>query len=662
MSFSNFSFNKHFTVLILLILSCVTLVYGQQEISIKKEEYTVRHADFLFDESRRLVMSYSDSALTTGKKLYAISEAIDYPLGIAKAKEAIARAHMFIKPDSLSLLRAHEAFDYAKSIGADSILLETINLLGAGYYRNKKIHRTFEYNRMGLRYAKEFGNWHKQFLFTANAASIMADLNEYEKAMNFFKETLEILEDHPDSVSYQVMFYNMAKINVKGDSIEKAIINLNNSKRYHNRYTNQSIQLEILLLEADILVILKQLKKASYILKQAEELAKDSQNYRTLADLKLVQTKLYLELKELEKAERLAKNGLRFSEISQYVRTKQVLLEKLYQIKTLQNDFKDANQVLRSSIALRDSIKFGDNQNKLKIALAENNFVKEQEILKLKLRKATTSQKYITIIAVLIILSLLAIIYLVKSKERALKQLNHQLEEKSISLDEANQSKSQLFSIIAHDFKGPITGIKSLVELFLSNDLSQEEFEAFAPKIKSRLNHIQFSLNNLLDWGSGQLEGGTIAPIQLKISEKFKNAIDLLHDKIKTKEIEIVTTISSNAHVIADSNHIEIVLRNLISNSLKFTPNHGKIICDAQEKEDFWLISIKDTGVGMRKSIQDQIFKDRKIVTTFGTNNEEGTGLGLSLCIDLIVKNNGRIWVESNPNAGTKINFTLPKA
>ena len=119
--------------------------------------------------------------------------------------------------------------------------------------------------------------------------------------------------------------------------------------------------------------------------------------------------------------------------------------------------------------------------------------------------------------------------------------------------------------------------------------------------------------------------------------------------------------VSENTITWADHNQIDIVIRNLISNALKFTPMNGKVTVSAIDIEQCWQVSVRDNGVGMDKITQNKLFDKNANMSTYGTNNEKGTGLGLSLCKEMVEKNKGNIWVESNINEGSCFYFTLPK-
>lgn len=155
---------------------------------------------------------------------------------------------------------------------------------------------------------------------------------------------------------------------------------------------------------------------------------------------------------------------------------------------------------------------------------------------------------------------------------------------------------------------------------------------------------------------------GTVTQLSaVAVESLVSDNIALLSEAAEKKSIKIISRIQENTLVWSDVNQIDIVIRNLISNALKFTPNDGMITIASEERKSDWLITVKDTGIGMSKQVQDKLFVKTTNFTTYGTNNEKGTGLGLSLCKEMVENNNGQIWVESAPNRGTSFFFTLPK-
>jgi signal transduction histidine kinase len=140
-----------------------------------------------------------------------------------------------------------------------------------------------------------------------------------------------------------------------------------------------------------------------------------------------------------------------------------------------------------------------------------------------------------------------------------------------------------------------------------------------------------------------------------------ENNIGLLSEMAYTKMITMDNLIVHKAMIWSDENQMDIVIRNLLSNALKFTPNNGHITIGYVDRDEYLEVYVKDTGIGIAESVQEKILSKNTTITTYGTNNEKGTGLGLSLCIEMVVKNGGRLWLKSELNEGTTFYFTVPK-
>tara|TARA_B100000686_G_scaffold157743_1_gene165417 strand:- start:22 stop:522 length:501 start_codon:yes stop_codon:yes gene_type:complete len=156
---------------------------------------------------------------------------------------------------------------------------------------------------------------------------------------------------------------------------------------------------------------------------------------------------------------------------------------------------------------------------------------------------------------------------------------------------------------------------------------------------------------------------GTITKPSVVALETIVNEnIHLLAEIAENKSIKLISHLNQNTTAWSDENQIDIVIRNLISNALKFTPENGMVTISSLERDDHWQISIRDTGVGMDQDTISKLFHKNANVTTYGTNNEKGTGLGLSLCKEMIEKNHGKIWVNSLKRKGSTFHFTVPKS
>jgi two-component system sensor histidine kinase/response regulator len=169
-------------------------------------------------------------------------------------------------------------------------------------------------------------------------------------------------------------------------------------------------------------------------------------------------------------------------------------------------------------------------------------------------------------------------------------------------------------------------------------------------------------LENLLQWARTQTDKIAFEPIVFNLKQLVEQNINLLKDNITTKNINIKHKITDSCDVYADRNMINTVIRNLLTNAIKFTHSGGDIAINSLRKDGHIEISIKDSGIGMSAEETEKIFRVDANFSRNGTDGETGTGLGLILCKEFIIKNGGKIWVESTPGKGSRFLFTLPAA
>lgn len=236
------------------------------------------------------------------------------------------------------------------------------------------------------------------------------------------------------------------------------------------------------------------------------------------------------------------------------------------------------------------------------------------------------------------------------------------LKKAEIELRELNFSKDKFFSIIAHDLKNPFNIIIGLSEMLneeiKSGDASR--IEECAGMINNSAVQTLRLLENLLEWAKSQTGKILFNPVPIKLSELFNEEFNVLNDMAAGKNIELRSSVPDNLMIVADKNMIKTILRNLISNAIKFTYKNGKVEVKAVIDEKQVEISVSDSGIGMTKETMAKLFKIDANLTTNGTENEKGTGLGLFLCKEFIEKHGGKIWVESESGKGSIFRFFLP--
>ncbi|UZD24027.1 ATP-binding protein [Algoriphagus halophytocola] len=242
------------------------------------------------------------------------------------------------------------------------------------------------------------------------------------------------------------------------------------------------------------------------------------------------------------------------------------------------------------------------------------------------------------------------------------KQINEKLSNQASELLKLNNLKDKYFSIISHDLKGPITSIKDLLHYTDTGLISQEEFMELLPEVSKNMEDVTMLLENLLAWTSSQIRGGE--HMQLKeftLNEVIEQQIELLQRVADGKNIQIESACQTELKVKADKNMMELVLRNLMNNALKFSTSGSKILVRTSEENGMAKTCIQDFGKGISPENLARI-KEGVSFTTLGENQEKGTGLGLILTKEYIEKNRGQLDIESVPGKGSTFCISLPKS
>ncbi|MGE5432345.1 MAG: ATP-binding protein [Syntrophomonadaceae bacterium] len=231
----------------------------------------------------------------------------------------------------------------------------------------------------------------------------------------------------------------------------------------------------------------------------------------------------------------------------------------------------------------------------------------------------------------------------------------------SEELAKSNSSKDKFFSIIAHDLKSPFNSLLGISDFLASHidELALEEIKVLAESISKSANGVFRLLENLLQWARLQTGRLNFSPEILELNEIVRSVIELYQDQILKKEIILENRLPGQVTVFADKNMAAAIVRNLISNAVKFTKPGGRIALFSSVQEDMVNISVCDEGVGIPDALKEKLFRIDECISTEGTANEKGTGLGLVLSKEFVEKNGGSISVRSLPGQGSEFTFSL---
>lgn len=259
----------------------------------------------------------------------------------------------------------------------------------------------------------------------------------------------------------------------------------------------------------------------------------------------------------------------------------------------------------------------------------------------------------------------LGIFYFVSSYKNAFYKIYHEqmdlldlLKKQKDELEKTDETKNKLFSIVAHDLKRPMHMLTGL--LSMEGMIPENEHKQYRKQVRENVKGINGLIENVLTWAKSQLEGFSVNIQQTEIDQIFSSEQDVYKEQAEVKGIALTSQIPKNLKVWSDPNHISIVIRNIVNNSIKFTPKHGQISISASTNNDHVDIVIKDTGIGMNEETI-QLIKNQKFVSsTNGTQGESGSGLGLVLCTETLEKLGGRLLIKSQKDKGSQFTIQLP--
>ncbi len=387
-----------------------------------------------------------------------------------------------------------------------------------------------------------------------------------------------------------------------------------------------------------------------------------------VAESTLLLAEANFQLNQIDVALKQAHQG---NELAREIKTKNVqkgYLELLSTIYAAQKNFVQAYNFSSQLSVLKDSI---NNDEKIKQvanmeALYEND-KKEKELALVRAQKLTadaqlsaeetkTALSTVGLVLVSLVLVVGAFSFL------ALKRSRRLLETKNEELRKLNETKDRFFAIVGHDLRGPITsfsGINDLLNWHISkNDL--DKVKAMGNKITQSVRQLDTLLNNLLNWAMSQTDAVPYRPEPLQLNQLTKECCSHFEHSLHVKQVALRDQTPDDFFVFADKNALASVLRNLISNAIKFTPANGEIKIAARQAGNMIWVDVSDTGVGVAEEKLKTLFGLSENKTTSGTAGEKGTGLGLVLCADYVALNKGEIKVTSKVSVGTQFSFSVP--
>ena len=514
--------------------------------------------------------------------------------------------------------------------------------IGNLYYEEENYELAEKYFRDALLIYEKLKNKYGISSAYTNIANALSDNGKVEEGLNYYKKSIAIEEELGDQYGIAINYNNIGDCYINLKQYDKAYKYLEKALKIADSINERDLQSLALLNISDVENKRKRFQNAIYAARESYAIADLTGNLDYKIENLLNASRAY---------EGLGNNVMALKHLKDYsiIRDSLIKMDRVKKIKL----FNTLNDLEKSLYTIDDLSKASE--------AAQLNYEKEKKYT------------HFLIIAIVVFAFLLILLIqqntskkkafsLLEFKNYQVHKMKDEIDGQSNKLKQLNSTKDKFFSIIAHDLKNPFNSIAGFTELMIENNeiYNAEKRLKFLKIIKGSTAKVSNLLDNLLIWANSQSGNLKFNPKKIELIQQVSNVCSFLEIQAINKEISILNKVEKSIFVKADKNMIDTILRNLISNAIKFTQAKGEIQIYSTLKNDFVEITVKDNGVGMSESEIAAIFNVNEISSSLGTSNEPGSGLGLILCRDFVESHGGKIWVESVVNDGSEFKFTLP--
>jgi len=612
---------KHLFV-VLMVLGSTVGAFAMGDDSLHKAISTLpdtMKVQVLYKESYKRVTTESETSLRLANEAYALSLKIHYPRGAANSQFYIGAVYQGRADYKTALVHVLNAARIHDSL-----------------HRPKNL--AIDYDDIGL---------------------IFENMRDYASAMNYFRKGLSLaILTHYEAEECHI-YSNMGRSFDLSGHYDSAFYYRSKAKELGEKMGDQNAVNQALA-EMGILSVKqgRQQEGLDYYLKALPYFEKVHDTvpwgmlYQNISGV-------YLSMKKYAESKKYAMLGMQLLKNNKEPDVNLRFYEALYSAEKLQGNYKEALAWHEKMTALNDSIYSASSSKQVAELATKYETAKKEE--QINLQNLEISRRGILIYAgfgfALLILVGTGIGYV---NYRKTQRLSVRLAEQRNALEDLNKLKDKLFSIISHDLRSPLNNTHAMLELLQRGEISEDKMKRFTQTLSDTLQDNIQLLDNLLNWAASQLKGAQINKREINVRELIEENLASIQSTAERKNIALVEQASEDAMVYADLSMARVVMRNLLSNALKFTPEGGKITVQAMTTGNEVTIVVADTGVGMENAMKNSVFSGSPNESTPGTKNEKGFGIGLNLCKEFVEKNDGRIYVESQLGQGSRFSFTLP--
>ena len=574
------------------------------------------------------------------------------------------------------------ALDYAGRTAYLKGEAESWRLLGNTYEMVGDFGNMLSSYHQSTDIAEKIGNRDLAAKATSNIALFDMQEGEYDRARQLMEQVMAICLSTGDSALAEIDISHLSELAFRRQQYDQALQYARRALQTARALHDESDIASFTDDEGKAMAGMGEVRKALELYQQSLAWYMQVNDWLGTVTTQTLMAQAYLQVKDFPHALRYAQSSL---DGSRNLRRQRLIRESAKALADVYEAAGDDHNALRYFKLYKDysDSLFNDESHKRLLAVAAGYDFEKKES-RLRADQAETDARYqqtlrkdavkISItVSVIIILSLLAFIlfrsryanrrinYLLQEKNEKIEEQKETLEQQAVQLLLNNRQKDKLFSIIAHDLRGPLNSLKGLMDLLKEKRLSDEEINSIMNEFRRNVDQSAELVGNLLFWASSQLEGIKVNPVVLPLQPLIQDILALFSHQASQKNILLQEELHPAVRVVADKDMLQVVIRNLVSNAIKFCRPGDSVMVSYTLSESEVDICVADTGIGLSEDSLDKI-RRKESFTSYGTAREKGTGLGMLLCREFTEANRGRFRIESEWGKGCHCYCSLPAA
>ena len=616
-------------------------------------ENDTAYAYYLNELAFEIAFFNLDSMKLLSLKAEQLSNKIGYIKGQLQAKNNLGDHAMFTGNHQKALELHTETLTKAINEGHPFIALRSLNSLA--FIHNQKSQFTEAYQSLtkGVAIAEEIGDEVFILRMNMNLGILFGHLNDFQTSMSYFNKCSELSIYQQSPFIMGEVLANKAFTYFAMENYDKALEQSKKAAVLFENGENPEWLAYCYQISGNASLRLKDISNAKKFIVKSDSIFSGLEDPLSKAQLELSKAEYAFLTADLKAATLHAESSLQTAKEIEHFDGQIEASNFLSKVYKSDENFELALFHNDRARIIGDSIR--KENNKMRFAIeqlrSEEALAKQEQTISYERKMA--GQRIVIYAVSSGLLVLMGLFLFIRRNNLKQRKTNE-------NLRKINQTKDKLFSIIGHDLREPIGTLQEMLELYGSSEITDTDIARLAPRLKQNVDHSSFTLNNLLIWAQTQMDGIKPNAQMVPLKQKIGEICDLYQTRIKAKNIIIESSVQQNVHVLTDPVHLEIILRNIISNAIKFTPNNETITLRSINETNLVKLSICDHGHGIDQKIVDKILRGEYVEPKFGTNNEKGTGLGLHISSELVKINNGSLNISSKTNKGTCLHLALP--